>query len=138
MATTPPDIHKMGEDLWMGSPIAKMLEPCVRTVAGRAYYAAYLSTREALRSAYGDPNYDVGHKPLWSFMIGSGVTDLKLPGNLLKALNLARERADYDLTDTPTHAAAEALVDDARDVISQQATIESAFRAIAARVPPRT
>ncbi len=129
MAVAPQGFHDVASKLWQGTPVAKLSEPCVRTVAGRAYYSAYLSTREALRAAYADPTYDVEHTPLATFMIGAGQPTLKLAGGMLKELREARELADYDLGVTMRHAAAEHLVDDALEIISLAATLRAEFKA---------
>ena len=88
-------MHGISQQLWAGQPVGKTEEACVRTIAGRAYYAAYLSTREALRTAYNDSPYDVGHEPLYEFMIGSRQPTLMVAGNSLKELFEARVLADY-------------------------------------------
>lgn len=129
MPVAPQDIRDMAEKLWAGTAIPKRDENCVRTVAGRAYYSAFHAAREALRSAYATPAYDVGHKPLADFMIGSGDPTLRTMGNLLKSLLAARESADYNLAAAMTHAAAETFVDDATDVVGNQGPMETGFRA---------
>src|SRR6266566_9003107 len=129
MPVAPRDFHEVASKLWQGTPVPKLTEPCVRTVAGRAYYSAYLSTREALRAAYGDPTYDVEHTPLATFMIGAGRPNLKLAGAMLKELRVARELADYELGATLKHSSAEHLVDDALEIISLAPTLQAEFAA---------
>ena len=135
---TPTEIHEIANRLWLGQPIPKKGEPCVRTIASRAYYAAYLSTREALRAAYSNPSYDVGHAPFANFMIMTRKPKLALAGNLLKALSEARERADYELGASLTHAEAETLVDDALEVIQLSSDLESDFGSHPYHAPARS
>ena len=104
-------------------------------MAGRAYYAAYHCAREALRSAYANPTYDVQHGPLVAFMIGSGVPVLRLAGNALKELREARERADYQLLTTLKHSLAEGLVDGAQELLAQQPLLEAEFTKLLPRKP---
>ncbi len=138
MPVAPRDVHEVANKLWLGTPVPKLTESCVRTVAGRAYYSAYLSTREAVRAAYGDPTYDVGHDPLAAFMIGSGQPTLRLVGDMLKELREARELADYDLGASLKHGAVEHLVEDALEIISRAATLQAEFSAaLPAQVPRR-
>jgi hypothetical protein len=137
MPVSPPEVHAVAERLWDGTAVDKMTEACARAVAGRSYYSAYLSTREALRAAYSDQTFDVGHQPLWAFLLGSGDSTLRLAGNLLKTLCTARELADYNLTGTLKHREAEVLVDDARDVLSMRAELERRLRALPQRPPRR-
>ena len=137
MSVSPAEIHSIATRLWSGSMIGKTEESCSRTVAGRAYYSAYHATREALRRAYSDQTYDVGHRPLANFMIGSGNPQLRVLGIVLKELLEARERADYELTAALSHSLAEQLVDSAQDVIASQSLLESAFRSVPRRVARR-
>jgi hypothetical protein len=137
MPSTPAEIHQVADSLWQGSPIDKRKEACVRAVAGRSYYAAYTSTREALRAAYSDPAYEVAHETLFKFLIQySG--KLGVAGNTLKSLHAARTRADYFLAATIIHPQAEAYVEDALFVLSLQGDVEGELRKLLpTRVPRR-
>jgi hypothetical protein len=129
MPSTPAEIHEVADRLWQGSQIDKRNEACVRTVAGRSYYAAYTSTRDALRAAYGDPTYDVAHETLFKFLIQYG-GKLGAAGNTLKSLHTARTRADYFLGDTIAHSQAETFVEDALFVLSLRGDVEVELRAL--------
>lgn len=135
MSITATDIHGIATRLWNGSAIVKTEEVCVRTAAGRAYYSAYHCTREAMRAAYSQPTYDVQHRPLATFMIGSGVPLLRQAGYTLKRLRVAREQADYRLDESVSHAYAEVLIDGAQELLVQQSEIRAAFRQILPRKP---
>jgi len=138
VAVTPSDVHGVARSLWQHGTAPKFAESCVRTVAGRAYYSAYLSTREAARAAYNDPSFDIGHQPLARFMIGSGSPSLKVAGLLLDELRVARELADYDMSRTLRHVDAEAFVDNAEDIIGLSGALRAEFAAHPRRMTSRS
>lgn len=82
------------------------------------------------------PDYDVQHWPLAEFMINSGETELRLYGNQLKTLLINREMGDYDLDGFMNHSAAEALVEDAREIMTNSAKLESHFKKLLPRKAP--
>lgn len=66
-----------------------------RTIANRAYSAAFLATRDALRAQYRNPRFDVQHTRLARALEHSGEPLVSGLGTLLKFLELQREKADY-------------------------------------------
>lgn len=95
MPIRPEDLHAAARQLdRISSPLVSE-EVCGRTIANRAYYAAFLATREALRTQYGNPRFDVRHTRLAEALENSRdplVSDL---GTSLKILKAHREIADY-------------------------------------------
>jgi hypothetical protein len=138
MPVAPADIHGIGTKLWAGQLIVKTEEACVRTIAGRAYYAAYLVTRQALRNVYGIPEYDVTHGSLSHFMINSGQPTLKVNGNALKELFEARVIADYFPDQTLRFVDAEGWLENSGDIIAQAPAMEPEFDALPGKVPRKT
>ena len=130
MPVTPVDIHDVASRLWQGTAVPKQKEATVRSVVSRAYYSAYLSTREAVRAAYSNPVWEVRHAPLAAFMVGSGKPTLSIAGNQLKELLEARKLADYDLGWTVQHGDVEHLVDNAAEIIGKASAIEVEFRSL--------
>src|SRR4051812_25390742 len=91
-----------------------------RTIAGRAYYAACLATREALRRTHrmGD-DYDPGHEPISNALAAvAGDPDVRKLGNLLNTLRLKRLLADYKLNKTLVEDQAEDSVEEAGQVLA--------------------
>jgi hypothetical protein len=95
MPITPSDFWNVADALQRGGGITG--EPCSRTVAGRAYYSAYLATREALRHQYGDPSFDVQHAMLAQSLANHGDPEVKEIGVKLGTMHILRNRSDYHL-----------------------------------------
>lgn len=90
-----------------------------RTVAGRAYYAAYLATRDAVKLLHtmGDdysPSHEAFSQALAAYQSDPEVSKL---GHMLNGLRLRRVRADYKLTLTLNEADAEAAIDETKDLL---------------------
>lgn len=95
MPIRPEDLYAAARQLDRIDPTLVSDEVCGRTIANRAYYAAYLAIREALRTQYGDPRFDVQHTRLASALEKSGDPRVSDVGTMLKFLRLQREKADY-------------------------------------------
>jgi len=70
-------------------------EVCARTMLNRMYHAAYLETRQALRTHLGNPAFDVSHAALAGSLSGATDPDVRALGWRLDALRSAREDSDY-------------------------------------------
>jgi len=70
-------------------------EVCARTMANRMYYAAYLATREAVRTQLGNPGFDVNHATLAESLSTAQDADVRAIGTRLQVLKALREVADY-------------------------------------------
>jgi uncharacterized protein (UPF0332 family) len=95
-------------------------EPCFRTAIGRAYYAAYLATRAALRSQFNAPTLDVGHSVLVNALrFDAPDQQVRKIGSLLASMRERRERADYEPEDTLTYAEAQQAVRESQFVLTK-------------------
>jgi hypothetical protein len=96
-----------------------------RTIAGRAYYAAYLATRETLKQVHGlDESYTPEHEKLCNTL--AEVTtdpDVRKVGDLLNGLRMLRVRADYRLQKPVDEFAADDAVEDAAAILALLPTI---------------
>jgi hypothetical protein len=95
MPIRPEDLYAAARQLDQINPTLVSDEVCGRTIANRAYYAAFLATRDALRAQYGDPRFDVQHTRLARALEKSGAPLVSGLGTLLRFLKLQREKADY-------------------------------------------
>ena len=93
-------------------------EPCDRTIAGRAYYAAYLATRETVRTAYKDPRFDVRHSELYTALKNDPNPDISDVGTRLETLFTLRSRADYRLERTISRLEAGLSVTEADTILA--------------------
>jgi uncharacterized protein (UPF0332 family) len=125
MPVAPTDFLQVANDLKAGKKIDPK-EPVDRTIVGRAYYAAFLAAREAVRSAYGKPYYQPKHKALTDGLAGASDVDVAELGARLQTLKSLRQRADYDthLTVTSLEAGlmcvnAAAIIRDAPKLVSR-------------------
>lgn len=93
-------------------------EPYTRTAVGRAYYSAYLATRDVVRAAYGDPKFDVGHTDLAAAL--KRAPDLRVQdiGTRLETLFNFRVRADYHHTKTVSRSDATLMLENSRKVLA--------------------
>lgn len=89
------DLYAAARQLDRLRPTLMNDEVCGRTIANRAYYAAFLATREALRAQYGNPRFDVHHARLVAAFENSGNPLVSSLGVTLKSLKQQRETADY-------------------------------------------
>jgi hypothetical protein len=94
-------------------------EVCARTMANRAYYAAYLATREALRVQYANPGFDVTHRSLTSHLTRAGDPRVREIGSRLKMLRRMREISDYQPTSTVSRLHVALHLADARYVLDR-------------------
>lgn len=106
-----------------------------RTIAGRAYYSAYLATREALKRTYGlDDTYTPKHDTLCN-TLAEVATDpeIRKLGDLLNALRLRRVHADYHLKRPLEEDVAEDAVEDAEAVLALLPTVAMRLPRVASR-----
>jgi uncharacterized protein (UPF0332 family) len=118
MTFRPDQYHEVAKRL--SENILPLGEGRYRTIAGRAYYAAYLATRESLRQVHGFGNdYDPGHENVSNTLASvSGDPQVSKLGNLLNTLRLKRLRADYKLTVHVMESEAEDSVVEAGQVLA--------------------
>ena len=98
-----------------------------RTIAGRAYYAAFLATREAVKKLHtlGDdysPSHEVFSQSLARYQ---GDSDVRRLGHILDGLRLRRVRADYRLNATVSEGDAEVAIDEANDLLALLPTVSA-------------
>lgn len=101
MPIAPSDFLVVAQTLKSGSALEPK-EPRDRTIVGRAYYAAYLAAREAVRKAYGKPGLWVAHEALATNLAGVSDAAVADVGIRLQTLKQTRKRADYELKSTVT------------------------------------
>jgi len=98
-------------------------EVCARTMANRAYYAAYLATREALRAQYGNPRFDVAHGSLAYALTTAPDPDVRALGARLQTLKAIREDSDYEPGATVSKLAVALHLADASYVLEKAAKL---------------
>ena len=95
----------------------------MRTCVSRAYYAAYLTARSIMITAWRQPEFIGGneHRLLQQCLLNSNVAEAYAIGKLLENLHERRKNADYDLDDTDMNTAenAEFSIDRANDIIDR-------------------
>lgn len=124
MPITPDSFCDVAEEIYNRRKLTDG-EPIERTVAGRAYYAAYLATREAVRAAYGNPTFDVDHKVLAHTLKKSVDSDIADVGTRLDSLRAQRARADYRLNETLSRSDAGLCLVNSRAVLAKLPAIIS-------------
>ena len=140
MPVTPADIYHVAERLNFGIQIKNTEESCLRTAAGRAYYAAFHSIRESLGSLKGvrDPSdvgqYNLSHQTLVSFVAGFGLADVEAVGETLRGLLQFRYVADYWIANKIDPRTVGFMVRDAQGIVRDQAKIKGR---LAKKTPPR-
>ena len=126
------DLYAAARQLDRLRPTLVSDEVCGRTIANRAYYAAFMATREALRAQYGNPRFDVKHTRLVAALEGSRNPLVSGLGASLRTLKLHREKADYQ-----PHVAFDRdrlvplLLSQARDVLEKLPRAVGSFPVIA-------
>jgi uncharacterized protein (UPF0332 family) len=134
MPIRPTDLYDAAKQLDTLNPTLVGDEVCARTIANRAYYAAYLATREALRTQYRNPNFDVHHGTLAAELERSAHADVSAVGTSLKTLRAHRETSDYK-----PHIAINRrllvplLLSEAKDVLDKVANAVGRFPAVTPR-----
>ena len=95
MAIQPEDFLQAAEMISQRQPVAG--EARHRTVVGRAYYAAYLVVREAVRREFGlSTEFEPGHESLANTLAAQGGTkDVQKIGHKLNTLRQYRLTSDY-------------------------------------------
>jgi hypothetical protein len=106
-----------------------LAEPMSRTAIGRAYYAAYLATREVVRSVYGLRHFDVRHTDLAAALKRSSDPDVSDVGTRLQMLLSMRTRADYQPNGTLSRNDAALMIATSRHVLKK-------LPGIRGRIPP--
>jgi hypothetical protein len=127
MPIRPDDFVEVADRLQFGRSVGEKEERCTRTVAGRAYYAAYLSLRQAARKAVGDPRYNIGHQSLISHLDGySG--EVERAGVLLRELRYFRELSDYWLDETVDRTSVGLALNNAKGILRDEDKISSKLK----------
>ena len=112
-------------------------EACHRTVAGRAYYSAFLALREEVRKALKSPTWDPGHTPFIT-----ALKDMPSPtsmvGESLDELFDYRVTADYDLQGSLDTRTAGSAINTAEQIVRNAPRIAKSFDLLALkRLPPK-
>lgn len=123
MPLNPEKFADVAVSLASGRKIDPAQEECARTAAGRAYYSAYLAVREAVRTQYGDPTFDVRHVDLTNALKRAPDKDVKAVGTHLRALLDKRTNSDYRLNATVTQADAITSAASARSIFTVLPTL---------------
>jgi hypothetical protein len=124
MSFAPGAFYVIAERLFVGMPIDKTDAHCNRTVAGRLYYAAYLATRDTLRTLKGNPDYNLDHEPLTQFLrFVVKDTWVQHYGELLEELRQIRVQSDYRLSLTVDRGDVGLRLRDAKYVLDNQAEL---------------
>lgn len=121
MTFSPSHFYGIAERLQVGRPIAVGEEATSRTVAGRIYYAAFIATRETLRTMNKNPSYHPGHEPLTQFLkTYPGEPEVQKVGERLEGLRKQRQNADYELELVVGSRAVGTSMQDAKAVLDAQ------------------
>lgn len=122
MPLVPLEFNEIADALFHGLPIPRGAERCSRSIAGRAYYSAYLSARNAVRVAFQNPRATITHASFHRFLLAhTGV--MARVGTNLKTLYLHRTRSDYFLSETVLRDEAESCIAGAADVLNDEAEL---------------
>ena len=97
MPINPDELYAAAQRLNGLNPTLVSDEVCARTMLNRMYYAAYLATREAIRSQLRNPAFDVGHQTLSDTLYAATDPEVREIGSCLQVLRTAREESDYKL-----------------------------------------
>ena len=116
-----------------GQPVAG--EGRHRTVAGRAYYGAYLVTcREICRAQSIDPPQNLDHEMLSQALAGFGGDEqVRKFGTLLDALRQRRVHADYRMAQEMYDDVADDAIDDAIAALAMLPAVVARFPRITTR-----
>ncbi len=136
MPFPPEEFFAVAERLRDGNSIAG--EGRHRTVAGRAYYGAYLVTcREICRLRGINPPQNFDHETLCHTLAGFRDDEqVRKFGTLLDGLRQRRVHADYHMSPEMYDGAADDAIDDARSALGMLPVVVARFPRIDPR-PPR-
>lgn len=124
MPIRPEDFTDVAEWLHNDVAIASTGEGCIRTVAGRAYYGAYLSVRQAARDALAKNDFNASHNALASHLEGyDSDVFVETIGIKLKELKYYREIADYWPADTLDKKSIGLALNSAKSIVQDQAKL---------------
>jgi uncharacterized protein (UPF0332 family) len=117
MSIDPGDYYRAAEQLSRRQPLVDEVRH--RTVAGRAYYAAFLATRDAIKRVHHlgeeySPRHDTFCDQLARYRTEPEVSKL---GHRLHALRLRRVEADYKLRATVREDDADLSMEDADSIL---------------------
>src|SRR5690349_17192252 len=122
MPIQPQDFFLIAEQLHYSLKISADGEPCIRTVAGRAYYSVYLALREAARTAVRDPSFNIGHQALASHL-DDYEGDLEAVAVQLRELRYFREIAVYWPAETLDRHSVGLALNNAKAIVRDQSTL---------------
>ena len=128
MAIQPSEFYDVAKELY-GTRRNALDEPYIRTSIGRAYYAAYLATREVVRAAYGDPKFDVRHSDLALALKRAVDVRVQDVGTRLETMIHIRGHADYHQRRTVSRT-------DAALVLQNASVILAKLPALRGLIPP--
>jgi uncharacterized protein (UPF0332 family) len=113
----PREFLTFASSLLRRSPIQ---EVDVRNAVSRAYYAAFLSTRERLiaRRRFTPSGHDSVHRELIQSLRSDTDAAMVQIGDLLDTMRVSRNRADYDLAWSPPANIAQYTVLGAQSIIA--------------------
>lgn len=123
----PGEFLDAARELSNGRCIAKD-EPRARTIAGRLYYASYLTIRDALRHQLGDARFKpASHRALSKALKGASDPGVAELGTRLDSLRKLRSDADYELTKAVGMTTAQLRVADATYIASNATKLAPKF-----------
>jgi len=133
MPIDPGDLYVAASDLNQMKPPLVSDEVCGRTMVNRMYYAAYLATRDAVRTQLQDARFKVTHTAHAETLARSSDPDVRKLGSRLVALKASREEADYEPQALITRFDAGLQLLDARFVLDDVRRLKQRFP----RIPRR-
>jgi hypothetical protein len=130
MGIKPSDFTDIADSLHHERKIASSAEQCVRTVAGRAYYAVYLTLRDLAKSVTGDPAFNIGHNALASHLDGyENNQQMEALAARVKELKYFREVSDYWPDVTVDRASVGLALNGAKDIVRDAQKLRPSFDA---------
>ena len=117
MPVVPSDFLDAAKELYNRNAVSSS-ETRARTVLGRAYYAAFLEVREAIRREAGKPGWKVTHDWLPTALKQASDTSVAEIGVYLEGLRELREKADYEISSTVTELQAGLNISSAETVLA--------------------
>lgn len=119
---------EIAKKLQFDSAISSKDDATIRTTAGRMYYAAYLATRDTLRSISGDAAYDINHSALITFLEKQKHSAVSKVGEVLRELMKQRKDADYNPDRMLNYRVVGLKLNDAKFVLDSQSKLRALIR----------
>lgn len=127
MPIAPLDFLEVARSLLSGRSISDD-EARYRTIAGRAYYSAYLETRQVgRRSLPSRPDFQPYHRSLAESLKTHPDAIAQFIGSRLDRMRTLRGRADYEPGEPVPESAARLMVHDAEYILSNVSSLSGQF-----------